>query len=212
MPDQSTVILFVIAAVALLLIPGPMVLYTVTRSISQGRQAGLVSVLAAGVGDMCHVVAAAVGLSAILLTSALAFSVVKYVGAAYLIYLGLRTLAQRDQVIDGIVGAPIEFSRVFSQGILVSVLNPKTALFFLAFFPQFVDPSRGTATLQILFLGVLFVTLGICTNMCYALLASVVGGRIQTNAAFLRHQRYFAGSMYIVLGISTALIGTEISE
>ncbi len=135
---------FITAAMALLLIPGPVVLYTVARSINQGRRAGFVSVLAAGIGDLCHVIAATLGLSAILLSSALAFSIVKYAGAAYLIYLGVRTLMTRPDPDQQISAPPQRLMRIFSQGIVVSVLNPKTALFFLAFLPQFVQPSsRG---------------------------------------------------------------------
>jgi threonine/homoserine/homoserine lactone efflux protein len=212
MPDLSTIVLFSIAAVALLLIPGPNVLYLVARSIEQGRQAGFVSTLAAGVGDMCHVLAATLGLSAIVLSSVLAFNVVKFAGAAYLIYIGMRTLTARDQSADQINIAPLPMARVFSQGVLVSALNPKTALFFLAFLPQFVQPTRGAVTLQIFFLGVLFVLLGVVTNSLYAFAAGTAGTWLKTNRTFLRVQRYVAGSIYIALGLTAALTGSHKSR
>jgi threonine/homoserine/homoserine lactone efflux protein len=209
MPDLSTALLFVIAAIALLLIPGPVVLYTIARSIDQGRRAGFMSVLAAGVGDFCHVLAATLGLSALLLSSALAFSLVKYAGAAYLIYLGVRTLMTRNEPAEQLVVPPQRLSRIFSQGVLVSVLNPKTALFFLAFLPQFVNPTRGAVTTQILLFGVLFVGLGICTNSLYAQLAGTAGAWLKSNRTFLRGQRYFAGGIYVALGVTTALTGDK---
>ncbi len=212
MPEPRTIALFLVAAIALLLIPGPVVLYTVARSVAQGRRAGFVSVVAAGIGDFCHVAAATLGLSALLLSSALAFGVVKYAGAAYLIYLGIRTLAASDDHAQHLAVAPQHLGRIFSQGLVVSVLNPKTALFFLAFLPQFVDPARGSASRQILLFGALFVGLGICTNGMYALLAGTAGAWLKGNRAFARGQRYFAGGIYIVLGLTTALTGAERSR
>lgn len=209
MPDLSTLLLFVVAAVALLLIPGPVVLYTVARSIDQGRKAGFVSTLAAGVGDMCHVLAATLGLSAILLSSALAFNAVKYAGAVYLIYIGIRTLMTPNEPTSDAKVTTQPLRRIFTQGVLVSALNPKTALFFLAFLPQFVQPARGAATLQIFILGILFVSLGIITNSSYAFAAGTAGAWLKTNRTFLRVQRYVAGSIYILLGVSAAFTGGE---
>ncbi|HSD83688.1 MAG TPA: LysE family translocator, partial [Anaerolineae bacterium] len=139
---------FLLAALILLLTPGPAVLYIVARSLDQGRLAGLVSVLSIEVGNSVHVLAAALGLSALLLSSALAFSVVKYLGAAYLIYLGLRRLLSRDAAQPTATLQRQSLRRIFRQGVVVAVLNPKTALFFLAFLPQFVDPARGSAAAQ----------------------------------------------------------------
>src|SRR5258708_7720161 len=155
----STVTLFLLAALGLLLIPGPSVLYILTRNAAQGRRAGLASVAGIDLASLTHAVAATLGLSALLLTSALAFSVVKYLGAAYLIYLGVRTLLARAESPQNHVPAPSSFSRLCAQGFLVQLLNPKTALFFYAFLPQFVDPARGAVTGQILVFGVLFVLL-----------------------------------------------------
>ena len=207
--DLSHVALFVGAATLLLLTPGPVVLYVVARSMNQGRSAGFVSALSAGVGDLCHVLAATLGLSALLLSSALAFTVVKYAGAAYLIYLGVRTLLSREP--DAAMAAPKlqPLSRVFGQGVLVSVLNPKTALFFLAFLPQFVHPEQGHVGAQVFVLGVIFVVLGVITNCGYAILAGGAAHLLRSNPRFLKGQRYMAGSIYVGLGVTTALSGSS---
>lgn len=209
MPALSTVALFLLAALGLLLIPGPSVLYIITRSVAQGRRAGLVSVLGVELASLTHVAAAALGLSALLLTSALAFSVVKYVGAAYLIYLGMRTLLAREANPQAPVLAPKRFSQLFTQGFLVNLLNPKTALFFYAFLPQFVDPARGAVAGQILLLGALFVLLASCTDSLYSLLGSTMSRWLTRNAQFKQNRRYITGSIYILLGVTTAFAGSE---
>ena len=208
MPETSTLVVFATAALALLVVPGPAVIYIVTRGIHQGRRAALVSAWAVGLGSMVHAVAAALGLSALLMSSALVFSVVKYLGAAYLIYLGIRTLLARGED-TVLVAAPARSPRslwhVFRQGLVISVLNPKTALFFIAFLPQFVDPSRGSASVQILILGVVLVALGVCTDSAYALLSGSLGGWLRRSASFQRRQRRFSGGVYVALGATTAL-------
>jgi threonine/homoserine/homoserine lactone efflux protein len=209
MPDGSTLALFVVAALALLVVPGPAVIYIVARAIDQGRAAGMVSALGVEAGSLVHVAAAALGLSALLASSATAFAAVKYLGAAYLLYLGMRTLLSRapDQTPE--VRAPRSLGRVFGQGVVVQVLNPKVALFFLAFIPQFVDPARGPVVGQTLLFGGLLVLLGVLTDGAYALLAGAAGGWLKGNARFLRGQRYAAGSVYLGLGVATALTGSE---
>ncbi|HEY7127030.1 MAG TPA: LysE family translocator [Ktedonobacterales bacterium] len=209
MPAWSTIALFLVAALGLLLIPGPAVLYIVTRSVAQGRRAGLASVGGTVLADFTHAVAAALGLSALLLTSALAFSVVKYLGAAYLIYLGMRTLLARDENQDTAAAPPRSLSRLFAQGFLVDLLNPKTALFFYAFLPQFVDPARGAVIVQMIFFGALFVLLASCTDSLYALLASTVGHRLTKQTRFQSIRRYVTGSIYIALGVTAAFAGSE---
>lgn len=211
MPDGSTILLFVTAALALLLVPGPAVLYIVARGIHQGRAAGLVSVVGVHVGSLVHVAAATLGLSALIVSSALAFSLVKYLGAAYLIYLGMRTLRAR-QAFEPAAPAPMPLLRVFSQGVVVNVLNPKTALFFFAFLPQFVDPARGSVAVQTLGFGCLFVALGICSDGLYALLAGSVGRWLRRSARFPKLQRWFTGGVYIGLGVTTALVGSANRE
>src|ERR1700736_1025197 len=155
-PSHSSLVLFVSAALLLLVIPGPAVFYILGRSIGQGRVAGLVSALGISVGSLVHTAAASVGLSALLMSSAIAFGIVKYLGAAYLIYLGVQKLRHEDSAELSGDAPPVKLSRIFAQGIVVNVLNPKAALFFFAFLPQFVDPTRGHVAAQILFLGVLF--------------------------------------------------------
>jgi threonine/homoserine/homoserine lactone efflux protein len=211
MPDASTFALFVAAALALLLVPGPAVLYVVTRSVDQGRPAGLASVLGVGIGSLVHIAFAAVGLSALLASSAAAFSVVKWLGAAYLIWLGLQRLLTQDEEDDLAVVESERLSRVFLQGVVVNVLNPKTALFFLAFLPQFVDPARGAAWTQIVVLGATFVAVGLCTDSSYALLGGTAGDwlrRKSQGASFRWMRRYVPGGVYIALGAATAVSGS----
>lgn len=209
MIEPSKLYLFMGAALALLLVPGPAVLYITARSASQGRMAGLVSVLAIETANFLQAAAAALGLSAILLSSALAFDVVKYLGAAYLVYLGIRRLlASEDEEADGAVKRE-SLSRIYWQGFAVNILNPKTALFFLAFLPQFVDPARGNVIGQNLLLGAVFVGMAIVTDSLYALLASSLASKLTGNRRFQRGGRYFAGLVYIGLGITTALTGAR---
>ncbi len=200
---------FLLAALVLLLTPGPAVLYIVARSVDQGRLAGFVSVLSIEVGNFVHVLAATLGLSAILVSSALAFSIVKYLGAAYLIYLGLRRLLTRETSPQSTTFQKKSLWRIFRQGVLVAILNPKTALFFFAFLPQFVDSSKGVVTLQLLTLGCLFVFMAIITDGLYSLLADTAGQWLKSTRSFLQIERYVVGSVYIGLGVTAALVGTE---
>lgn len=209
MPDPSTLALFVVAALALLAVPGPSVLYIFARSLHQGRRAGLVSALGVQTGGLLHVLAATVGLSALVLSSALLFSAVKYLGAAYLVYLGVRTLIAREEVHTPDLPAPRRLSQVFWQGALVNALNPKTALFFLAFLPQFIQPERGPVALQTLTLGALFLVLATLSDGVYALLAGTVGKRLQGNRVFAQRQRYVTGGVYIALGLGTVVVQPE---
>lgn len=206
---QPNLPVFVLAALALLLTPGPAVLYIVARSVDQGRRAGLVSVLSIEVGNSVHVLAATLGLSALLLSSALAFSIVKYLGAAYLIYLGLRRLLARDPVQQAAGFQQQSLRRIFRQGVIVAILNPKTALFFLAFLPQFVDPSQGSMTAQLLTLGGLFVLMAVVTDSLYALLAGTAGHWLKGTRSFARAERYVVASVYIGLGVTAALADTH---
>jgi threonine/homoserine/homoserine lactone efflux protein len=211
MPDATTFVLFVAAALVMLIVPGPSVLYIVARSVEGGRTAGLVSVLGVQTGALVHIAFAALGLSAILASSAGAFSVVKWLGAAYLVWLGLRRMFGGEEEEDVTV-EPERLSRVYAQGVVVNVLNPKTALFFLAFLPQFVDPSRGAAWTQVLFLGATFVVLALCSDGLYALLSGTAGGwlrRRMKGASFRRGQRFVSGSILIALGAVAAVAGKD---
>ena len=208
MLDTTKLSIFLLAALALLLAPGPAVLYIVTRSVSQGRSAGLASVLGIAAASLVHIAAAALGLSAILLSSALAFNVVKYLGAGYLIFLGMRKLFGRD---NGQVGQAIRtesLRRIFWQGFVVNLLNPKTALFFFAFLPQFVNLNGGSVAVQILLLGGVFVGMALITDGSYALLASLLAGRLKNSQRFLGAQRYVAAAVYVGLGVTTAISGS----
>lgn len=207
MPTVTTLALFALASLALLAIPGPVVLYTVARSLQGGRRAGFASCGGVALGDFVHVLAAAVGLSALLLSSALAFQIVKFAGAAYLIFLGIKTLLDRSGDAGLPDAAPRPRSQVFRQGIVVAALNPKTALFFLAFLPQFIDPARGAVGGQALILGSLFVALGLALNSAFAAIAGTLGGWLRGNARFWRGQRYIAGTIYLGLGATAALTG-----
>src|SRR5215208_119452 len=211
MPDAPTFVLFVAAALALLLVPGPSVLYVVGRGVEGGPSAGLVSVLGIGLGTLGHVAFAAAGLSAIVASSATAFSIVRWLGAAYLVWLGLRRLLGRNDA-DLTVNVESErLSRVFVEGVIVNLLNPKTALFFLAFLPQFVDPSRGPVWTQVSVLGLTLASLGLLTDGLYALLggtaADWLSQRSET-ASFRRMRRYIPGGVYIALGVVTVVSGS----
>jgi threonine/homoserine/homoserine lactone efflux protein len=204
--DVSTLGVFVASAVALLLTPGPAVMYIVTRSLEQGRLAGLVSVLGICTGTLFHVAAAALGLSALLASSALAFSTVKYLGAIYLIALGVRTLMTRVTP-AGAASAGSGLRRIFAQGVVVNLLNPHTALFFLAFLPQFVQPAKSGVPLQMLALGLLFVALSAVTDVCWAMAAGTAGQWFRRDPRFMRGQRYVTGGALIGLGAAAAFAG-----
>jgi len=207
MPLASALALFLAATLTLLLIPGPAIFYIVSRSLDQGPTAGIVSALGIAFGTLFHVAAAALGISALLVASATAFNVLKYVGAAYLIYLGIRTLMRpaEDRAVTHV--APVPLRRLFFQGALVNVLNPKTALFFFAFLPQFADPTRGSVAGQIVVLGLIFIAVGVVTDGGYALLAGKVGGWLRGHPAYARIQQRVSAGVYIGLGIATAFLG-----
>lgn len=208
MIEPSRLAVFVAAALALLITPGPAVLYIVARSIDQGRRAGLASVLGIEVGSLFHVVAAALGISALLVSSAVAFTAIKYLGAAYLIFLGIRRLLERDVHQHTLARQPETLRRIFGQGVLVQLFNPKAALFFLAFLPQFIDPSRGQVGIQVLMLGGIWMALATFSDGLYALLAGSAGHWLRGNLKFLRSQRYFTGGVFVALGIGTGLSGS----
>ena len=200
MPDLATLLLFAGSVATLVLIPGPNLMYIVTRSVEAGRRAGLASIFGIEMGTMVHVAAAAFGLSALLASSAVAFEIVKYVGVAYLVYLGIRALrsgkAPEAQV------APAGMRRTVAEGMLVNVLNPKVSLFFLAFLPQFVDPGKGSAATQILVLGLVFIAIAATLDLLFVLAANLVGKRLGGDGT----QR-FAGGVYLALAALAAATG-----
>jgi threonine/homoserine/homoserine lactone efflux protein len=214
MPEVSTLALFTLAAVTLLVIPGPAVLYIVTRSVDQGRAAGLASVCGVHVGTLVHVAAAAMGLSALLVSSATAYHAVRWLGAAYLIWLGVRRLLAKDEPSGsgkGLHASRLGLRRIFAQGVVVNVLNPKTALFFFAFLPQFVDTSRGSVPFQVLVFGVAFVLLGLLSDGAYAVAASAGAGWLRRRPGVARASRLASGGVLISLGVTTALAGSRSS-
>lgn len=211
MPEPHTLGLFLLAALVLVLIPGPGVLYIVARSVDQGRRAGLLSVLGVGGGNLVQVAWAALGLSALVASSALAFDVLRYAGAAYLVWLGFMRLRAPDEAIAGAVtDAPaVRRGRIIGQGVLVAALNPKTAVFFVAFLPQFIDPAQGTVALQALVLGSVFVALALCTDALYALASGTLADRFRgrAGARVARASKYGTAVVYMALGAATAATG-----
>ena len=209
-PGAASLGLFVVAALVLLVTPGPAVLYIVARSIEQGRLAGFVSDLGIHSATLVHVAAASLGLSALLASSALAFSIVKFAGAAYLIWIGLKKIFGRVEPFDLDAETPrADYARLFREGFVVNLLNPKTALFFLAFLPQFVDVGRGHVAMQIAFLGLLFTLLGFVSDGCYALAASAAGGWLKRSKTYLNVERYVSGVVFIGLGLTAAFAGNH---
>ncbi len=205
MPDASSFALFLVASLILLVVPGPAVLYIVARSVDQGRVAGVVSALGIALGSVALVFAAAFGVSALIQTSPAAFDAVRYTGAAYLVFLGIRTWRARAS--DGTSPAPavVALRRVFGEGVVVNFLNPKTAIFFVAFLPQFVDPG-GSVRLQLVVLGLIFVAMGVVTDSLYALLAGAASARLRADRRFPRIRRLAVGAVYVGLGIAAALV------
>ncbi len=228
MIDTNQLLFFLSASFVLLVVPGPAILYLVAESVDRGRRSGVAASAGLTAGNMVHVAAASAGLSALLATSALAFSVLKYAGAGYLIYLGVKQIADRrrtalerrdaEELSSATGGEPVPARtrgwHSFRRGILVNILNPKIAVFFLAFFPQFVDPARGSASLQILTLGLMFVAMTLMVNVAYAIAAGTVAellrrrsaGRMNALAAI---GGYLPGVTYVALGVTAALAPVE---
>jgi len=200
MPALDSLLTFAVASLALLLIPGPAVLYIINRSISDGRNVAIAAVAGLEIGNFVHVVAATVGLSAVIAASATAFNVVKWIGAGYLLYIGARTLVRRPAETNA-TEAGASLKRSFTQGIVVNIFNPKVALFFLSFLPQFIDTDRGSAALQSLVLGSIFVVIGLTTDMMYALTASALREKLLRGKSLPFIQRYISGTIFIALGV-----------
>jgi threonine/homoserine/homoserine lactone efflux protein len=207
MPEPTTILLFAGAALALLVVPGPSVIYIVTRGIHQGRAAAIVSVVGVTTATLVHTVLAAAGLSAILASSAVAFAIVKYAGSAYLVFLALRTWLDRSAERLDLPRPAADLRRVYLEGFLVNLLNPKTALFILALLPQFVDPARGAAGVQILLLGGILASLGLVSDGTYAVASGSIGSWLRNRRSIAGVQRRVSAAIYAALGIGTALLG-----
>jgi threonine/homoserine/homoserine lactone efflux protein len=210
MLDYSNLGIFVAASLVILLTPGPAVIYIVTCSLDKGRRAGFISALGIAVGGLTHVLLASMGLSVLIASSAAAFAIIKYTGAGYLLFLGIRKIFfYKDTGESGLVQHLKTHRSMFFQGIIVNVFNPKTALFFLAFLPQFVDASRGSLSLQFVILGILFISMALCTDCTYVMLAGSGSSRIFSNARVSKLQPYVIGGIYMILGILTAASGMK---
>jgi len=197
---------FALTALLLNLTPGNDMLYVAARSTSQGSKTGIVSSLGIMLGCMVHIIAAMAGLSAIIAKSALAFAIIKYVGAAYLIYLGVSALLSKRKTIQ--VDTSIKkrsLNNIFWQGVLTNVLNPKVALFFLAFLPQFINVRQSNTAWQILFLGTWFNVGGTLVNIFVSLLFGRVGKWLSNSPTFIQWQERVTGAILIALGIKVAL-------
>lgn len=206
-PDFENIMFFLAAASILILIPGPSVLYIMARSIEQGYKAGIVSVLGIAVGSLVHIAGAAIGISSILLTSATAFSVVKYLGAIYLIYLGVKKLLEKTPIQQPLgVTKNKGLHKIFYDGIIVNTFNPKTAIFFFSFLPQFINVDKGGNASQILFLGILFTIFAVLSDVLYVLLSVKISKWLVGSKKYLRRQKNIIGSIYIALGLVTLAI------
>lgn len=203
--DTTQIIMFLSASIVLAVTPGPDILYVLTRGITQGRKAALFAALGFNIGVIAHTLFAVIGLSAILRTSALAYQCVKYAGAAYLIYIGIQTFRSRRQTsVEG--AADIASPRaIFKQTIIANILNPKVALFFLAFLPQFVDARNGSPEIQMIVLGALFMLAGFSVFSMVALFSGFIGDKLRQNPRFESRMKAVAGSVLVGLGLSLAL-------
>jgi threonine/homoserine/homoserine lactone efflux protein len=205
MIDTTTLIAYVAIVLGFVFIPGPATLLTVARAASSGTRVGIATGAGIAAGDAIHTFMAIVGISAIIAASAMLFSIVKYIGAAYLVYLGIRAILERAPADFGRRELPISTGAAFHQAILAEVLNPKTALFFLAFLPQFVRPENGSVALQLTILGTVFVVLGLVSTVVYAVSAGHLGNFLRRNPIVLKWQGKVVGGIYCALGIRLAL-------
>jgi len=204
-PSSSTYVVFLATAITLLLVPGPAVLYVVTRSIEMGRGGGLASVAGITTGTVVFVALAVAGLSSLLLASTAAFDAVRYAGAAYLVILGVRRLLGRGLEEADTDAPPRTRRHAYVQGIVVNLTNPKTIVFVFAFLPQFVDPTAHHVWLQVFVLGSTFATLGFLSDSMYALAAGAIAERLRGSRGIARVQRWFGGSVLVGLGILAAV-------
>jgi threonine/homoserine/homoserine lactone efflux protein len=205
MIDQTTLITYLAILLGFVFIPGPAVLLTLARATSSGKRVGLATGFGIAVGDLVHTFFAAVGISAVVLASAFLFSIVKYLGAAYLVYLGLRAIFKKVNPNVPVSINSLDVKTAFRQAIILEILNPKSAMFFLAFLPQFVNPANGSVALQLIILGLLFVLMGLLTTIVVAISAARVGSFLQRNPLVMRWQDKAVGGIYCSLGLRLAL-------
>jgi threonine/homoserine/homoserine lactone efflux protein len=209
MPSATTLVAFASASLLLILLPGPAMIFLIARGLAGGRRAGAVSALGVESATLVYVVATACGLTAVVATSGIALSTIRYVGAAYLIFLGVRTIMQRrTAAIDpGTPTGPTTTWRCWRQGFLVGISNPKVALFFLAFFPQFVHAEQGSVAVQVLVLGAIFVAIGLVLDVTYGVAGGAIRGALGRGGRAIRRGKLAAGFGYVALGGWTAVAG-----
>lgn len=211
LPELDKFYLFIITAVLMIIIPGPAIIYIMTKSIDQGSKAGVISTLGIETGGLVHVVGASLGLSAIFMMSSTAFLLLKYCGAVYLIYLGIRKITSKVSTSQKrVLPKKAKLKKLYIEGIVVNVLNPKTALFFFMFLPQFISEEKGNIHAQILFLGTLFVFICTLIDLIYVVISGRLGGLINSSILFQRINNYLVGSIYLILGTLTLLVDTPI--
>lgn len=209
MPDANTIMIVAFASLVLVVVPGPAVIYILTRSVSQGRAAGLASAVGVNLGSTFHVLAAVTGLSLLLASSAYAYTVVRWLGVGYLAWIGYRTLTSPDAEFQEPDAEPQSLKRIFVQGVVVNVLNPKVAIFFLAFLPQFVDQTSSNPTLQIFVLGMTLVLIGLLSDSVYALIGGGIGDLFRRRPGAARATRLTAGFTYFALAGIAAATGSR---
>lgn len=205
MIDPATLLAYVAIVLGFVFIPGPATLLTIARATSSGTKAGIATGAGIAAGDVIHTVMAIIGISAIIAASAWLFSLIKYLGAAYLVYLGIRAMLEKAPTSLAAPAMPITAGKAFRQAVLTEILNPKTALFFLAFLPQFVHPENGLVVLQLTILGLVFVLLGLVSTVVFAVSAGGLGRFLRRNPAVLKWQGKVVGGIYCTLGIRLAL-------
>lgn len=205
MIDTTTLLLFLAAAWAMILAPGPDILYVLTRGIAGGRRAGIVSGLGVGSGEVLHTLLVVLGLAAVLSASLTAFLIIKYLGAVYLLYLGVKTIRDKQVFALATQHRPQSLTSVYWQGMLTNLLNPKAILFYVAFLPQFVNPAHGNAHLQIVILGLLFALSDILFLGLLAYVTDHLHTRLTRQPRFMTRLRWITGSILIGLGIRLAV-------
>ncbi len=209
MPMLTTLFLLIAMTVLVCIVPGPDMLYIISRSTGQGRSAGVVSCLGIATGGLLQTTAVALGISGVFLVVPIAYDIIKYVGAAYLVYLGIRFILSREEMQASLRDGKVDFRKAFFQGSLTTLLNPKVALFYVAFLPQFVDPTRGHVPLQLLILGLLFNITSLAVDTSVALLASLLGTRLKRRLRAAKLIHLLAGSVLVGLGVRLVFSGRQ---
>lgn len=209
MPTTATLIAFAAAAFALAVIPGPNLIYIITRGIQQGRRAAVVSSMGVQFGMVVHIVLATFGLSALVARSPMLYDVLRYAGAAYLVWLGVSLLRKRHAPVDAPGDLrPESMRRLFLHGLAINLLNPKVILFVLALLPQFIDPARGSTATQMLMLGAVMIVIALVSDTCYGLASGSLGVWLRRHPGSMSRGDRISGLVYLALGVFVALAGS----